>query len=549
MSPSEVDVLIIGAGFAGLRMLIEARSRGLRARVLEAGSDVGGTWYWNRYPGARTDTEAWTYCFSFDPELLQEWEWQDRYPSQREVQAYLDFVCHRHRLREDIEFNQRVTSLIRDSGSNTWTATTEAGGRYRATYVVAATGGIAHAYRPEIPDFDTFRGEWYMSAAWPKEGVDFNGKRVGIIGTGSTGVQLIPQIAQTAGHLTVFQRTPNFVLPARNHPLEEEQRKAIKRDYEQIWQLAHNQVFGFPIPPAGRNALDTPPEERRRILEEGWEKGGFRFIFETFDDLFVSEEANEIAAEFVRDKIRSIVHDPEVAERLCPTNHPLGTKRPPIGTNYYETYNRDNVTLVDLRSDPIERMVPNGIQTASGVVELEVLVFATGFKVGTGSLEQMDVRGERGVELKEVWRDGPQTLMGVGVAGFPNFFLIGGPHSTIGNAPPVAERASRWIGQVIEHLGRTGARAIEPTQQAMDEWAGLLQAIVDTTLLEKGKAANSWFFGANTPDGPNRIVLYAAGVPAYFDEFNRSEANGYPGFTFHQDSSEGDAAQLATSAN
>ncbi len=526
------DVLVIGAGFAGLRMLIEMRGRGLSAHLLEAGSDVGGTWYWHRYPGARTDTESWAYCYSFDPQLLQEWDWRDRYPSQRDVHAYLSHVADRYDLRGSIELNSKVAAIVRDSTANRWDVTTDDGRAYRAKFVIAATGGIAAGYRPDFPGFEDFQGQWFMSSAWPKEPVDFTGKRVGIFGTGSTGVQLIPQIAQTAEHLTVFQRTPNFVIPGRNLPLEAEQQKAIKRNYDSVWELAHNQVFGFPMRQAGRNANDVTAEERERIFEQGWEKGGFRFIFETFDDLFVDEQANEYAAEFVRNKIRAIVCDPDVAEMLCPTNHPIGTKRPPIGTQYYETYNRDNVTLVDISADPVDRITESGVATTNGVFDLDILVFATGFKVGTGSLERIDVRGEGGLPLSEVWADGPQTLMGVGVTGFPNFFLVGGPHSTIGNAPPVAERVTTWVGEVIDHMAQTGADTIEPTQEAMDQWGHLLQAIVDTTLLEKGKAAGSWFFGANTPDGPNRIVLYAAGVPGYFGELEQSAKTGYPGFKF-----------------
>jgi cation diffusion facilitator CzcD-associated flavoprotein CzcO len=359
---TDFGAVVIGAGFGGLRILHELRQRGISARVIEAGSDVGGTWYWNRYPGARTDSEAWVYCFSFSEEVQQEWNWKERFPAQPEVLEYLNFVADRFDLRRDIQFGTRVRSAVYDESTNVWTVTTDKDETYTSTFLITATGPLSHPLDPPFEGLDSFEGDWYLTARWPKRPVDFTGKRVGLVGTGATGVQVAPVVAEQAAHLTVFQRTPNYVIPANNRPLTDDERTAIKARYDEIWDQTQRHVFAFSMDPANRTRADVTPEQQREVLEAGWRTGGFQYLFETFDDLLVDEESNEAAAEFLRSKIREIVKDPQTAELLCPKGYPLGGKRPPLGHSYYETFNRDNVTLVDVSMDPIERVTPKGGQ-------------------------------------------------------------------------------------------------------------------------------------------------------------------------------------------
>ena len=527
------DCIIVGAGFAGLRALIETRRRGLSARLIEAGSDVGGTWYWNRYPGARTDSESWVYCFSFDDDLLQDWAWPERYPDQPQVQGYLSHVADRFDLRRDIEFGTRVERAVRDDETNTWTVETDAERTLRCTYLIPAVGPLSAAYEPPFPGLESFRGERYLTARWPKEEVDFSGKRVAVIGTGATAVQLVPQAAQTAGHLTVFQRTPNYVLPARNCPLDANQQKAIKADYPAIWEQVRGQVFGFPMNPAGRVLADVDEAEARRVLEHGWEIGGFRFLFETFDDLLVDQRCNDLASEFVRDKIRAIVHDRDTAELLAPKNHPLGSKRPPLGHYYYETYNRENVSLVDVSANPIEEVTETGLRLADGTTyEFDMLIFATGFDAATGALTAIDIRGSDGRSLAEVWAEGAQTHLGLAVTGFPNMFMLGGPGFPFGNFPPTTEFAVNWVTDAIEHLRANGHGVMEADPEAMDAWSRKLQEIVDATVLGQGEAVNTWFLGANIPGKAHVPLFYLGGIPGYCAELQDSADKGYTGFTF-----------------
>jgi cyclohexanone monooxygenase len=524
------DAIVVGAGFGGLRMLHELRGLGLSARVLEAGTDVGGTWYWNRYPGARTDSESWYYCFSFSKELEQEWNWTERYPAQPEVLRYLRHVAERFDMRKDIEFGVRVRSAVYDEAANLWTVTSEGGESYVCRYFITAAGLLSAPYRPPFPGLDSFRGEWLMTARWPKEPVDFRGKRVGIIGTGATTVQAAPIIAAEARELLIFQRTPNYVLPAGNYSLDDERRRAIKQDYAKIWEKTEKHFFAMPFSMANRLAADVTPEERERIFEDAWRRGGFGYLFETFDDIWVDDRSNQAAAEFIRKKIRETVEDPATAELLCPKTYPLAGKRPPLGHGYYEMFNRDNVKLVDVDTSPIREITPKGIRTETGEYELDVIVFATGFDAATGALVQMDIRGRGGESLEEKWAAGPKTYLGLGVAGFPNMFVICGPQSPFANIPVVIDNMVRWIGRAIAHLGKSGLSRIEAKPEAAEAWGTHMDELLNRTVLPRGEAVRSWFLGANIPGKPHVVLFYFGGAGAYFDQCRDVADNGFEGF-------------------
>ncbi len=524
------DCLVIGAGFGGLRMLFELRQRGFSGKVLEAGTDVGGTWYWNRYPGARTDSESWVYCFSFDDDLQQEWDWQERFPAQPEVLSYLGHVTDRFDLRRDIEFSTRVARAVYDEETAEWAVTTEDGREFRSTFLVTATGPLSLPLDPPFPGLDDFRGDWYLTARWPKEPVDLRGKRVGIVGTGATAVQVIPLVAEQAEHLTVFQRTPNFVIPARNRRLTDDERQAIKERYDAIWDQTQRQVFAFPMEAAGRIGSDVAADDVQGILEDGWRTGGFQFLFETFDDLLVNEELNEATAEFIRSKIRETVDDPETAELLSPKGYPVGGKRPPLGHGYYETYNRPNVELVDINNAPIERITASGLRTAAAEYDFDVLIFATGFDAMTGTLMAIDIVGREGQTIRQRWEQGPETYLGLAVDGFPNLFMISAPQSPFANIPVVIDNAVKWIGTALTHVEQSGLRTFEPTTDAVQEWCALMNTILDATLLGRGERVNSWFLGANVPGKPHVVLFYFGGANNYFDTIHGVAARGYEGF-------------------
>ena len=524
------DVVIVGAGFSGLYMLHRARDvLGLRAVVLEAGEGVGGTWFWNRYPGARCDSESYYYSYSFSSEFEQEWEWTSRYPAQPEILSYLEHVADRFDLRRDIEFGATVERASFDEATNRWLVAT-ADGRERTTqFLVTAVGCLSAANVPDIPGLDRFGGEWYHTGRWPHDGVDFSGKHVGLIGTGSTGIQATPVIAAEAASLTVFQRTPNFTVPARNAPLTPERSAMIKADYAAIREHTRNSYGGFPFTPAALSALEATPEEREAVFEDLWEEGGFKFLFGSFYDLLLNEEANETAAEFIRAKIRSIVRDPDVAERLSPRNHPYGSKRPPIDTDYFETFNRSDVTLVDLRTHPIEEIDEAGLRTTVAHHDLDIIVFATGFDAMTGALLKMDIRGRGGQQLRDRWSGGPSTYLGLQVAGFPNLFTITGPGSpsVLSNMPVSIEQHVEWITDCIAHLRASGNSTIEATHEAEDEWVRHVADIAGLTLFSK---ADSWYLGANIP-GKRRVFMpYVGGVMMYRQRCDEIAAKGYEGF-------------------
>jgi len=531
---AEYDAVVIGAGLGGLRMLIELERLGLNYRCLDAASGVGGTWYWNRYPGARTDSESWTYCYQFDPALVQEWTWKDRFPGQAEVEAYLNHVADRYDVRKSVDFDTHVASAHYDESANIWTVTSDEGRTYTCKYLITAGGPLAAAYMPDFPGLESFAGDWYHTGRWPKEPVDFKGKRVGIIGTGATGVQIIPLVSQECDQLTVFQRTPNYVIPARNHPLSPTEQRARKAEHERIAAVVRQHWFGMDLGGAGRLAGDCTAEEHQSFLEWGWEVGGFHFIFETFDDIFLTDEANDIASEFVRNKIRSIVKDPATAEALCPA-YPIAAKRIPLGHGYYEAFNRDNVELVDVAQAEIEAITESGVRLADGrEFELDILIFATGFDASTGSLTRMDIRGRGGLTIADAWADGAQTHIGVATKRFPNLFMVFGPQTPFANFPPVAEDIVEWIGKALTHLEESDADVMEATQEAMDEWSAHLEVLLNATVLAKGEYVRSWFLGANIPGKPHKVLFHFGGVASFFESCRDVIDQDWKGFEFHQ---------------
>ena len=526
----DYEAIVVGAGFAGLRMLHDLRELGLSAKVLDGGSDVGGTWYWNRYPGARTDSEAWYYCFSFSKELLADWEWSQRYPSQPEVLSYLRHVADRFDLRKDIQFETWVVSATWDEPTSTWTICTDKGQSLTCRYFISAAGPLSKPYLPDIPGLDRFRGEWYMTARWPKERVDFTGKRVGLIGTGATGVQIGPVVALSAGELTVFQRTANYVLPARNRPLDEPERVAIKADYDAIWARVREQYYAMDLGMTDRSAREMSHEERQAVLERMWEIGGFRYLFQTFNDLWLDAESNEIAAEFIRNKIRAIVKDPVTAELLCPKNHPLASKRPPCGHGYYETFNRNNVTLVDIGDNPIEEITATGLRTATDAHELDMIVFATGFDAITGAATGVDIRGRGGQLLRDNWAEGPRTHLGIGVDGFPNMFTLLGPQGPFANGPTIAENQAEFVVDAVTHMREGGCRVMEPTPAAVESWVQHNEDVVSSSILHKGEEVHSYFLGANIPGKAHAVLAYFGGAGTYFQRLAQEVESGFPGF-------------------
>jgi len=521
----DFDTIIIGAGFGGLRALHEMRNQGKSVRLFDAGSDVGGTWYWNRYPGARTDSEAWAYCYSFSKELQDEWDWPERMPTWDQVQAYLAHVADKFGLREDIQFNTTVQSCIYDEASNQWIITTSDGKSYRCRYFISAVGWFAVAMQPPF-DMGNFKGEWYMSSKWPKEEVDFRGKRVGIVGSGSTAVQILPLVAKQAAQVTLFQRTPNYVMPGRNHPLDDTDREAIKTNYESIWKQVRNQVFAFPMDDSPLTYDSVDDVQRRKVFEYGWEQGGFRFLFETFADMLTDERTNKAAAEFVREKIRSIVKDPATAELMCP-KYPIALKRPPLGNFYYESFNRPNVRLVDVSKHPLIASTEKGLKTDLEEFEFDIVIFAIGFDAVTGPLTHMEVRGRGGELVRDKWDGGPRTHLGIVMDGFPNMFIITGPQTPFSNVPPVVDAAVDWIGKAIAKADREGADVIEVSPEPVEGWVALMQEMLDATLLGGATELRSWFMGANVEGKTHAPLFYFGGAAAYFDEIDKSLASDF----------------------
>jgi cyclohexanone monooxygenase len=527
----EFDAVVVGAGVAGLYMLHRLRGLGLSTRVYEAGDDVGGTWYWNRYPGARCDIESIDYSYSFSDELQQEWEWSERYASQPEILRYVNHVADRFELRRDIQFSTRVTAAHFDEVTNRWTIVTDRGDRVTASFCIMATGCLSSAQAPNLPGLDQYEGRWYHTGHWPHEGVDFSGQRVGVIGTGSSGIQSIPIIAQQAAHLYVFQRTANFSVPAHNAPLDPEYVRRVKANYAEHRRKARESRSGFLVP-INQNtetpALEASPETRRAEYEARWARGGFG-LMASFSDLYSNKAANDTAAAFVHEKIREIVNDPEVAEKLLPRTHPVGTKRLCVDTNYYATYNRDNVTLVDIRESPIEEITPTGLRTTDAEFELDSIVFAIGFDAMTGTLNRIDIRGRGGAALREKWSAGPRTYLGIASAGFPNLFLITGPGSpsVLSNMMTSIEQHVDWTADCIDYLRERRIETIEPTIEAEDEWVDHVNEVGNETLYP---TAGSWYMGANIPGKPRIFMPYVGGVGTYRKRCDEIAAKGYEGF-------------------
>jgi cation diffusion facilitator CzcD-associated flavoprotein CzcO len=524
------DALIIGAGFAGLYQLYCLRDRlGLSVQLLEAADGVGGTWYWNRYPGARCDSESHCYSYSFSKELEQDWEWSERYPQQPEILRYLNHVADRFDLRRNIRFKARVTGAEYDAPANLWHLTTETGETMSARFLITAVGCLSTANVAKIPGLERFEGKWYHTGQWPHDGVNFSGQRVGVIGTGSTAIQAIPVIAEQAAHLTVFQRTPNYSVPARNGPLTPEFQRYLKENYAEIRQKMRETVNGFDFFIADRSALEVSEEQRQALFEEAWERGGLRFRA-TFKDILLDKAANDTAAEFIRTKIRSIVKDPVTAARLSDIDHPYAAKRPPIDTNYFETYNRDNVSLVDVRAAPIERITPRGLETRDGEYGLDMIVFATGFDAMTGPLLRMNITGRDGYQLKDAWSAGPRTYLGLQVPGFPNLFTITGPGSpsVLCNMPVAIEQHVDFVTDCIAHMRARGLSCVEATPHATEKWVMQVNEAAGVTLLPQAK--HSWYLGANIPGKPRVFMPYAGGMARYRAICTGIAHSGYEGF-------------------
>ena len=534
------DVIVVGAGFAGMYLLHRLRGMGLRARVYEAGNSVGGTWYWNRYPGARCDAESLAYSYSFSHELETEWNWSERYATQPEILRYAEHVAAKFDLKRDIRFGRRVTRASFDDGAGQWTIETDRGDRAVAPFCVMATGCLSVPQEPQIKGLDTFAGHLYWASRWPHEPVSFEGQRVGVIGTGSSAIQAIPVIAQQAAHLTVFQRTPNFSVPACNGPLDPKFVDAFKANYpghRKNHRLGMGAGFGdlqvepHPGGPVLETAAGKSEADVRSLLDKYWRIGGANFIG-VIADTILNRETNRVVADFVRDKIRAIVKDAATADALCPTSHPIGTKRICVDSEYYETYNRSNVKLVNLRDNPIESVAANGIRMHDGSFHgLDTLVMATGFDAMTGALLRIDVRGSAGKSLADVWSAGPRSYLGLGVAGFPNLFTITGPGSpsVLSNMLVSIEQHVDWTVDCIDYMRKHGHRRIEPELAAQDEWVAHVNDVANGTLMLEG---GSWYLGANIPGKPRVFMPYAAGVGAYREICDRVVANGYQGFSF-----------------
>jgi cyclohexanone monooxygenase len=526
------DVAIAGGGLAGLYALHRLRGMGLSVKVFEAGSGVGGTWFWNRYPGARCDVESMEYSYGFSNDLQQDWSWPERYGTQPKILKYINHVADRFDLRRDIQLDTRVIAAVFDPAAGRWTLKTNRGDTLTARFCVMASGNLS---TPRVPDFEgleAFRGNWYHSGLWPHEGVDFSGLRVGVIGTGSSGVQMIPKIAAQADHLTVFQRTANFSLPARNAPMDPETERRHKQQYEDRRRAALDTPFGiagFPAPT--KSAMEVTEEERQRAYEQKWAEGGSISFLYSYTDLLVNQRSNDTASEFVRQKIRGIVRNPVTAEILAPKDHPIGTKRLCLDTNYYETYNRNNVSLVDVKTDPIQQITTTGVRTRDhDFGPFDALVFATGFDAMTGALREIDIRVEGGPALADQWEAGPRTYLGLMVSGFPNMFVITGPGSPSVKTQMILaiEQHTDWIAGCLAYLRARGYSRIEASRPAQDDWVDHVNEVADSTLYP---LANSWYTGANIPGKPRVFMPYVGGFAGYKKKCDAVAANGYEGFT------------------
>ncbi len=524
---TEFDAIVIGAGVSGLYQLYRLRELGLRVRVFEAGSGVGGTWYWNRYPGARFDSESWTYGYSFSRELLEEWDWDEHFAAQPETERYLNHVADKFDLRRDIQFNSRVTAAHYHEETRSWEIVLEDGRTYTARFFITAVGVLSAATMPRIPGVESFRGQSCHTHYWPREGVDLAGKRVAVIGTGATGIQTITEVAKTAGQLTVFQRTPQWAAPLHNAKIGKEEMQRIRARYPEIFERCQETYGCFIHTTDPRSVFEVTPEEREAFWEKLYSEPGFGIWMGNFRDILVDREANKLISDFVAKKIRQRVKDPAVAEKLIPKNHGFGTRRVPLESGYFEVYNQPNVKLVDLTETPIERITPTGIKTSDAEYEFDVIIYATGFDAITGAFDRIDIRGVDGVSLKEKWRDGPQTFLGILVDDFPNMLMVMGPHAGLGNFPRAVEYTADWVTALIRFARERGLTRVEATRAGSAEWTA---HVIETSEGLLFTEVDSWMTGINrNVEGKQvrRIMRYSGGHPAFRKRCDAVAADGY----------------------
>ncbi|MFT7598690.1 MAG: cation diffusion facilitator CzcD-associated flavoprotein CzcO [Acidimicrobiales bacterium] len=524
----DAEVLIIGAGVTGIHQLYLLREAGYDVRLIEAGTNVGGTWYWNRYPGARFDSESYSYGYFFSPEILEEWKWSEHFAGQAETEAYVNFAADKLGLRDLMQFGTRIASATFDEASGTWTLTTEEGTQLRSRFVVSATGVLSVPYWPSIPGRERYQGEAHHTGQWPKEPVEFAGKRVAVIGSGASAVQLIPEIAKEVGELVVFQRTPNWNSPLNNGKITDEEQAEIQATHDEIYQSCMNSFAGFVHGANRKRTFDDSKEERWVLYEKLYHQKGFSKLISNYRDMMTNSEANAEFSEFVAEKIRARVNDPAVAEKLIPSDHGYGMRRPPMETRYFEAYNQDNVELVDLNETPIVTITEAGIETTAGESEFDIIVWATGFDGFTGALTRMDVVGEGGVVLRDQWAQGVSTYLGAMCSGFPNFFMAGGPHLIAGNFPRATEIMVDYITGVLNHAKANGGTYITPEDEACAEWTEEVHEAAKIALI----AEKSWFRGANIPGKANEFLPYAGSLTKFRQRMLAMEEQGYPGITF-----------------
>ncbi|MDP3745732.1 MAG: NAD(P)/FAD-dependent oxidoreductase [Phenylobacterium sp.] len=532
---TQVDALVIGAGFGGMCMLHRLRGMGLSVQGIEAGGGVGGVWYWNRYPGARCDLMSIDYSYSFSEEIQQEWTWSEQFAAQPEILAYANFAADRLDLRRAFQFNTRVESAEFDDARRLWVARTDRGEVIEATYCIMATGPLSIPKEVGFEGAEDFKGEIYYAARWPHAPVSFAGKRVGVVGTGSTGIQIVPVVAEEADELFVFQRTPSFSMPMRNKPLDAEYVAQVKRHYPALRASARNTTIGGVRPISSRPLFSVTPQERLELMEDSWARGGLAFLG-TFSDLLTNAEANEIVAEFVRGKIGEVVKDPDTAERLKPRGYPIFARRPCLDTNYYEAFNQPNVHLVDLLDDPIVRLTERGVQTEAREIELDVLIMATGYDGLTGAMLAVDIRGRGGRSLKDKWRDGARSYLGLAMEGFPNLFMICGANgpAALANIVTLDEQNTDWIAGCIDHMRANQLATIEAAVEAEAQWLDAISALAEKSLMPK---ANTWYVGANVAGKPRVFSLYSGGFNKYREICEAVTADGYRGFSFERSQS------------
>ncbi|GAA4554592.1 NAD(P)/FAD-dependent oxidoreductase [Pseudonocardia xishanensis] len=530
-SRTDVDAIVVGAGFSGLDAVHVLRERGYTVQGIEAAGGVGGTWYWNRYPGARTDSKAFIYCLSFSKELREEWDWSELYPTQPEVLAYLEHVADRFDLKRYFAFDTTVTAATWDDDTSLWTVDTSTGRRFRARYLISGVGCLSAVNRPQFDGIERFQGRVEHTARWPQEGVDVSGQRVALIGAGSSGVQLLPELAKTAGSVTLFQRTPNYVAPYTSTRFSDEDREAYRRDHEAIQAHIRQNPGTMYFSPAGPSAKLADPAERETVFEQAYAQGGLAMLLGTYEDLLVDPESNDLASEFLRSKIKETVHDRETAEILTPRTYPFGVKRPPCGVGYLDAFNEPTVSVVDVRSTPIEGFTERGLVVDGSEYEFDVIILATGFDASVGALLRLNVTGRNGRRLADVWAHGPESYLGLGIPDFPNLFTIIGPLSAFGNLPTVVEHNVDFVADLLDKARAAGTPVVEADVAATDAWVQESRTIAAQTLLTSAKAANSWIMGANLEGRELAVLWYPAGANTYFDRCDEERERGFPGFS------------------